>query len=680
MLRLLRPYAIPLIILLTILIVFGLIIPDLGFYLDDWPNIFFDKVGGDEAILQFHAIDGRPLKGLYPIVMFDLLGYDPLPWQVFNLSLRFLTVIFFWLVIKNLWPHHVLQTGISAILFSIYPIFAQQPIAVTFFPQWTTYLLVFISFYLMMIGIRKPKYFLPLTLFSLMVTGIGLVVSDYFIALELTRPLILWFLLSSDNKDRKSILVSTGLRFLPYLGVVAGYAIWRWFFAVLPTQDRLEISLLSRLSENPVKEGIKLVIMVVQDFMHILVSAWYKTFEPEMISINGPAAIGALVLTFFIALFVFFSFRINKLPTNEDLASDEGQWKQRIILGFVMVILGAVPGWLIGRQVSDSSGIWNDRFGMASMAGAALLVAALSEKSFNSRKWQLIFLVSLVGLASGWQIRNLNDYRWSWIFQKRFYNQLLWRVPSLEPDTLILSERELFSKVGVYPTSFAINTIYPQSRKTGQLDYWFLTIPKYFGNDMESFREGMPVNAGHWQAYFSGYSTDAIVIDYAVDSSHCLWVLSTEDEKNPFISDTTRASLKVTNLSRIINFRSIDNSSWDTIGSELPKNWCYYYQKAELARQFKDWEGVTTIWEQSEDFHDNVNNGVELRPFIDGFIQLNDFHQAVDLTQRAKAEGFGMKQYLCTIWENGLAGKELVSTQATLINGIATDLECVWRK
>src|SRR5574340_469999 len=270
MLSKLRPYAIPLIILLIMVIVFGIMIPDLGFYLDDWPNVFFDKVGGDEATLLFHAIDGRPLKGLYPMVMFDLFGYYPLPWQIYNLTLRYLTVIFFWLVIKNIWPTHELHTGIAAILFSIYPIFAQQPIAVTFFPQWTTYLFVFISFYLMILGIKKPKYSLLLTLLALLVSGIGLVVSDYFIALELARPLILWFLLSGDNKNNKSKVVSIGVRFLPYLMVVSGYVIWRWFFAVLPTQDRLEVSLLTRLTENRIKETINMVIMVVQDFMHIL--------------------------------------------------------------------------------------------------------------------------------------------------------------------------------------------------------------------------------------------------------------------------------------------------------------------------------------------------------------------------------------------------------------------------
>lgn len=680
MLSKIRPFATPLMILLIMVIVFGIFIPDLGFYLDDWPNVFFDKVGGDEATLLFHAIDGRPLKGLYPIALFDLFGYEPLPWQIFNLTLRYLTVLFFWLVIKNLWPNHEIQTGVAAILFSIYPIFAQQAIAVTFFPQWTTYMLVFISFYLMIFGIRKPKYSVPLTLFSLLASGIGLVVSDYFIALELTRPLVLWFLLSGDKKTIKSKVVSTGLWFLPYLGVVAGYVIWRWFFAVLPTQDRLEVSLISRMTENPIKETINLVIMIIQDVMHILVSAWYKTFEPRMISIDGPVAIWALAWTFVVAGFTLFAFRIIKLTTSDGSSAVEDHWKQRIILGCAMVVLGAVPGWLIGRQVSDLSGIWNDRFGMASMAGAGLLVVALTEKVVNSRKWQLIFLVSLVGLASGWQIRNLNDYRWSWIIQKRFYNQLLWRVPNFQPDTLILSERELFSKVGVYPTSFAINTIYPQSRKTGQVDYWFLTIPKYFGNDMESFREGMPVNAGHWQAYFSGNSKDAIVIDYPTDSSHCLWVLGPEDENNPFIADITRGSLTVSNLSRIVNFNLSDNSPWDTIGSELPKNWCYYYQKAELARQFKDWDGVKTLWEQSADFHDDVSNGIELRPFIDGFIQMEEYQQAADLTQRARAEGYGMKQYLCTIWFNGLAGKELDNRQTTLINDIASDLECVWRK
>jgi hypothetical protein len=308
------------------------------------------------------------------------------------------------------------------------------------------------------------------------------------------------------------------------------------------------------------------------------------------------------------------------------------------------------------------------------------VVVSIAELMFTTPKWRQVFLAILVGLAAGWQVRNLNDYRWSWTYQQRFYNQLLWRIPNLAPDTAILADRELFPKVGVYPTAFAINTLYPRSRENGQVDYWFLTIPKYFGGDMESFQEGAPINAGHWLAWFSGYTYNAIVVDYRYNEPQCLWVLGPEDVMNPYITDITRNSLIVSNLSRINEVSASGFPKWDVIGPELPKSWCYYFQKADLAQQFEDWSTIQLLWKESAPYQDNLNAGVELIPFIDGFLRLGDVESAVEITQRAKVFIYGMKPYLCSIWENALVGQKLDNNQSTLANDMSIELECGWKK
>ncbi len=676
----LRPLVVPIIILVVMVVTFALLIPDLGYYLDDWPNVYFDKIGGNEATLLFHASDGRPIKGWYPILLFDLFGYSPLPWQIFNLGLRYLTVLFSWLIFRALWPKSEKPVAAAALLFAVYPVFAQQPIAITFIPQWTSFLCVFVSTYLMILGIQKPRWALAFTLPALIISAVGLVISDYFIALEFIRPFIIWMLIWNQKNTLRDRAIATGLRFLPYLAVVASYVVWRWFFAVLPVADRLEVSLLTKIAASPIRETIHLGLVVLQDLIAIVVSAWYKTFEPGILRLDSPIEMAALALTAFVSVFTYFAVWKLTNGVEESGSQTNKEVRQRLFIGILMVVLGAAPGWLIGRQVSDTSGIWNDRFGMASMAGAGLVVVSIAELMFTTPKWRQVFLAILVGLAAGWQVRNLNDYRWSWTYQQRFYNQLLWRIPALKPDTLFLAEREFFPKVGVYPTAFTINTLYPPSRDTGQVDYWFLTIPKYFGNDMESFLEGAPVNAGHWLAWFSGFTHDAIVVDYRYDESQCLWVLGPEDELNPMITDTTRNSLIISDLTRITKEPAIGYPQWDVIGPELPKSWCYYYQKADLAQQFEDWPAIQQLWEESTPYQDSLNTGVELEPFIDGFIHLGDIQLATELTQRAKVYMYSMRPYLCSVWENGLSGQELDNSQKALANSVSADLGCTWSK
>ncbi len=674
-----RNFVFPLVVLIIMIITYGLFIPDLGYYLDDWPNVFFDKVGGNAATLLLHASDGRPAKGWYPIILFDLFGYKPLLWQVYNFSLRFLTVIFFWLILKNIWPKSEKQVEAATLLFAVYPIFAQQAIAVTFVPQWTTFLCLFVSIYLMILGIKKPKWNLIFTIAALLISLLGLLISDYFIALEFIRPFILWLLIADQKKTSKANAINVFFRFLPYLAVVLGYVVWRWFIVVLPTSDRLEVSLLTKLAQDPIKESIRFGINILQDLIEILFHSWQKIIQPDILTSTGPVEIAAIGLSIAIAVFAYFTVFKSSTTSNENELTSSVSMKQAAFIGIIMVVLGAVPGWMIDRHVGDLSGIWNDRFGMASMAGAGLVVVALVELLFKPTKWRYVFLVSLIGLSSGWQLRNLNDYRWSWIFQQRFYTQLVWRVPGVEPGTLFLSENEFFSKVGVYPTAFALNTIYPQSDGAENVDFWFLTIPKYFGNDMESFLAGVPVDAGHWQAKFHGQTNNSIVIDFSSKESHCLWILGPEDELNPKISYLTKTSLQVSNLSRItLGDDSTYNNEVITI-PEQSNTWCYYFQKADLAQQFKDWEGIESIWNEAQQVVDTMNSGVELVPFIDGFVHLGKYDQAVALTTRAALYGDDMRPYLCQVWNAGIGDQKLTSEDINLLKSLSSDLECGWQ-
>jgi len=676
--QLIKNYSIliPILVLIVMVISLGIMIFDLGFFMDDWPNIFFQIAGGSESTQLLHEYDGRPLQGWFRVFLYDLLGTNPWVWQVFSLLLRYLTVIFTWLTFRKIWPKAELQMGMAAILFAVYPIFAQQPLAITFIGHWTSFLFVVLSIYLMLLAIDHPKWYIPLTLAALALSATGLVIIEYFIGLEFIRPLVLWFAYSKKSLSRQQRWKKTILHFLPYFLLAILFVAWRIFFIQLPVSDRNELDLVGSFLNAPVQTILNLILMVVQDFDTMLIAGWYKTYQPEILKLDGPIDILSILVTVGISALLLVVFYVVRKQGNLEQAEDTPDGKQQIITGIVIILFGAVPGWLVGRQVGDSAGLWNDRFGMASMAGAALVVVVLLEKLLRSTKVWLVMVAVLIGLASGWQIRNTNDYRWSWIFQQRFYNQLIWRIPSLEPDTLFLAEREFFSKMGVYPTSFAINTLYPQSRNTDQVDYWFLTIPKYFGSDMESFLQGEPVFAGHWQAKFSGHSHSSIVVDFRGEDPHCLWVLSPEDAQNPEISDTTRASLSVSDLSRIRTESALGNTNFGLIAPEPSDTWCYYYQKAELAQQMEDWAEIESLWYQSSRFQSGALDGVELTPFIDGFLHLGDFEQARELTVRAKSDTSKYDPYLCSIWENALAGNPLNQKQKGIAQTIETNLGC----
>src|SRR5512133_2723134 len=100
----------PFIFLAVCLLAYGIFIPWLGFYWDDWPVILMGKFFGTKAYSDFYIYD-RPFSAWTYIVSLPMLGLRPLAWQIFTLLLRFLTGLFFWLTLRRIWPQQRIQTA-----------------------------------------------------------------------------------------------------------------------------------------------------------------------------------------------------------------------------------------------------------------------------------------------------------------------------------------------------------------------------------------------------------------------------------------------------------------------------------------------------------------------------------------------------------------------------------------
>ena len=114
---------IPLALAGVLLIAFGLVISTLGFYQDDWHHLYFGHSLGLARLWDMFLYDGRPFAAYLYIAGFKILGYQPLHWQISTLLIRFLTVLFAWLLFKSLWPALQTRYGLGRAAFrSISPL------------------------------------------------------------------------------------------------------------------------------------------------------------------------------------------------------------------------------------------------------------------------------------------------------------------------------------------------------------------------------------------------------------------------------------------------------------------------------------------------------------------------------------------------------------------------------
>ena len=134
---------------------FAPLIPWLGFYWDDWPSIWFLHNLGPAGFRQVFASD-RPFLGYLFTLTTWLVGERMLSWQIFALLARWLAALAFWRLLLALWPARRRQALWAAALFTVYPGFSQQPIAVTYSHAWLILAGFLASLLAFVRGLRQP--------------------------------------------------------------------------------------------------------------------------------------------------------------------------------------------------------------------------------------------------------------------------------------------------------------------------------------------------------------------------------------------------------------------------------------------------------------------------------------------------------------------------------------------
>jgi hypothetical protein len=258
----------------------------------------------------------------------------------------------------------------------------------------------------------------------------------------------------------------------------------------------------------------------------------------------------------------------------------------------------------------------------------------------------------LIAASIGFQVLTLNEYRRSWIKQTDFYWQLYWRAPYIEPGTAILSAGEILPRMGDYPTSFALSTLYPESQNRDVLKYYFFNLEADFATEIEDLRQGMALRKVAYSSVFQGDSRESLVISYDPENYECLWVLNPADREIRALPEITRDALPVSNLARIQPGSPYARPVPEEIfGPEPAHTWCYYFQKADLARQEGDWERIVGLWEEAEARGYAPGNGVEYLPFVEGYAREGEWERAVELSLAAAKLPRVMEPALCATWQ-----------------------------
>src|SRR5512134_899775 len=218
-----------LLILLATLITYGVSIPNLGYYHDDWFVLWSGHVRGAESIISLFSTD-RPFMGVVYSFVYRLLGDSVINWHLYALLWRFIGGLAFFWILRLLWPDHKYITTLMAVLFIVYPGFLSQPNANTKQNHLYGFGTALLSIALMLQALKTNSrgWKIAGSILSLLLTANYLFIYEYMIGFEGTRLALLGYSLYQDGVKNISTLIGATLkRVWPYFLVTAGFLYWR---------------------------------------------------------------------------------------------------------------------------------------------------------------------------------------------------------------------------------------------------------------------------------------------------------------------------------------------------------------------------------------------------------------------------------------------------------------------
>ena len=656
-------WSVPVALLLACLISFGLLIPWLGFYWDDWPAIWFLHFLGPSGFIDVFASD-RPLLGRLFWVTTSIMGESTLAWQLFGFLTRWISSLVLWWTLRALWPSRLQLAAWIALLFALYPGFSQQFIALTYSHVFIILAVFIFSLLTMILALRKQRWFWPLYFLSLLCSAYSMFSVEYFFGLELLRPVLLWIVMGDRVPDTRQRIKRVLLYWLPYIAIMITFLVWRLFLHETP---RGEVQILDATQANPLGELLALARTILVDMVEVSLGAWAQTLNFLNLRNFGLAATLLYVTVVLIsaAIFIFYllKYRENEAALSEEESSAPRRWGVwMIVLGIFALFIAGWPFWATGLPIGLDFP-W-DRFTVAMMPGTSLIVTGLVLLSTKSTKYMAIILGVLIGLAVGLHFQNANHFRREWNTQKAFFWQLSWRAPGLEPGTMVLTSELPFVHFSDNSLTAPLNWTYSPDELLAQMPYLLYQIESRLGSGLPSFDKGLPIFQDYRATEFNGSTDQALVLYYSPPG--CVQVLDQTihakvPQKPKYISD----AMSLSRLDLIIpDAIPPAQPPLHILGPEPEHEWCFYFEKADLARQIGDWDGVTALGERAFQLDERLYpvNAPEYLPYIEGYAMTGDWEHARELTIEAFELSFRMDRILCATWER-IEGKSTPSVE-----------------
>lgn len=627
------------------------LITRLTYYGDDWHIAWGGHTFGYLKVANIYSTD-RPFMGIVYALNYLMLGDRPLNWQLYAVLQRVIGGLAFFWIVRMLWPQQKRATTLMAVLLTVYPGFLLMPNASTY-----QTLLFGINLGLLSIACTLRFLFSPhrgekigmAILAGLLAMG-SVFMFEWFISLEVLRVALIWHMLERQHKLRlwPKVRAAT-LCWLPAVVGVGIFLFWRIFFFTNLRHATSFGVVLGKYLQDPSLMFLRIPAETLRSIGETVLSAWLVPLYSLLTSstqhytlVLMTAFIGAMSVVLLIGGQLWLDRRAGQ-PLTQGVPQIDHWELHAILIGALNVFTALLMVVILDRGVSLNGDTY-DRYTLTSMPGVALMLVGTLFLAIKSQRGQIGAVAVFVGLAVMTHFANASKYSDIAVMQRQFWWQLAWRAPDLKTGTMLMPSLQPYdftADYDIFPEANLIyrpmvrevqigaevlnrNTVFLVTSGTSDISYMRTII---FARD---FRNVLAAAYG----YTTGQSTCMHLID-----GNAIELSLYED---PYVSMVAPYS----KIDRVDVNAQPHIPPEIFFGPEPPHTWCYYYEKASLARQKGDWQEVVRLGNEAASLGYRPTDLIEWMPFLEAYANLGQT-QEVHIIAAAIRSDQDIQRLLC---------------------------------
>ena len=364
---------------------------------------------------------------------------------------------------------------------------------------------------------------------------------------------------------------------------------------------------------------------LIQDVLEVIMTAWTVPLNAFAFSLRlRDAFVGLALAGLAISILLFFLRQAKENVESIETESKSSEMREQIWLAMITIVACLIPVILVNRQVTlpDYS-----RYALASSVGVGILFSVILEK-INVASLRASMIGFLLGISVLTHHGNAIRIADETAATRNFWWQVAWRAPQIKEGTTLIVSYPKGSLAEDYFIWGPANFIYfPEKQNSNPIQIKLpgaVLTPDAINKITTNGGLETPLRRGNYLERDFG---NILVMMQSSENGCVRLINGNAPELTSYDEDRLVLIAPYSKLENVIAEGDSPNVPVQVFGEEPEQGWCYYYQKADLARQRGEWEGILVLLAEALDKGYYPAEGLEWMPFLQAYAVTGDIEK-----------------------------------------------------